>query len=205
MRIRVFLFSAALLLGVASLQAAALFPQCPPVGNNTGCQFLITIGANNAVTVAADPNPPNNGPYDGVEDTLVGVLNASTGVVASLPLSSTTDIFGFDGDGPCTQSPKPASCPASGLFSPDTSGYAGPNVTFSGINPANTSGTVNFTGGLAPGQSRWFALEESLTASQIVPGTPNPGGSVPEPATLLMLGGGLLALPALSRRRRAAR
>jgi hypothetical protein len=173
------------------------------VGVNTGCQFLITIGANNAVTVAADTAAPNNGPYDSVEDTLVGVLNGSNVVVTSLPLSSNTDIFGFDGDGPCTQGTHPASCPASGKFSPDTSGYAGPGVTFSGISGNAFSGTVNFTGGLAPGQSRWFALEEALTVSQITPGTPNTGGAVPEPATLLMLGGGLVALPLFSRRRRA--
>ncbi len=201
MRIRVFLFSAAFLLAIASLQAAPLFTQCPAVGVNTGCQFLITIGANNAVTIAADPNAPNNGPYDQSDDTLVGVLNSSNSVVTSLPLSSTLDIFGFEGDGPCTQSTHPASCPGSGGF--ESTGYAGPGVTYSGINAGATSGVVNFTGGLAPGQSRWFGLEEALTISQITPGTPNTGGAVPEPATLLMLGGGLLGLPLLSRRRRA--
>src|SRR5438105_111394 len=103
--------------GTAS--AAAMFTQCPPVGVNTGCQFLITVNPGGGFTVQGDPNAPNNGPYDGVEDTLIGVVNNTGGPLSSIALSSNTDIFGFDGDGPCTVTPNPGNC------SSDPSGYGG--------------------------------------------------------------------------------
>ena len=192
-------------LGVSTLSASPLFTQCPPTGDNTGCQFLITIGAGGAVTVAADPTAPNNAPYDGSDDTLVGIQNNSNLAISSLPLSSTLAIFGFEGDGPCAAAPAPASCPSSAGFDP--TGYGGPGVTYSGINGAQTSGIVNFAGGLQPGQSAWFGLEESLQVSDIVSGPPSttpPGGGtpgVPEPATIALMGSGIAALVLGTRRR----
>ena len=170
----------------------------PPVGVNTGCQFLITINASGLPTVAMDPNPPNNGPYDGSDDTLVGVQNNSTQTVTSLPLSSSTDIFNFDGDGPCTQTPGPASC---GI---DPSGYGSRNVTFSSINSAFTAGYLVFPLGLAPGASTWFSLEDALSdAAQLTPGLPAGGGfAVPEPAPLTLVGSGAGLLLLLARRRK---
>lgn len=190
------IFSAmCLLLLAGSIASATLLTQCPAVGLDTGCGILITItaasgGATTAFTVVA-ASAPTQGPYDGVEDTLIGVLNASGMTVNTLALSSTTDIFGFDGDGPCatTVTPNPGNCNVA-----EPSGYGGPNVTFSGINAAFTAGTVNFTGGLADGASRWFGLEESLTPSQIMPG-------VPEPGSIALLGSGLTALLLFARRR----
>ena len=40
-------------------------------------------------------------PYDGIEDTLIGVQNNSSTPLSSLPLASTdgAQLFGFDGDG----------------------------------------------------------------------------------------------------------
>lgn len=198
---------------LATLNAAA-FTQCPPTGLNTGCQFLITIGFGGAVTVAMDPDAPNNGPYDGDDDVLVGVINMSTATITSLPLSSTVHaeggIFAFDGDGPCTQTPHPASCPPNNAFPGDTSsngfpedptGYGGPGVTFSNIAANHQSGTVNFTAGLAPGRSAWFGLEEALTsAADITPGTPSTS-AVPEPGSLLCMGGGIGLLGVMAWRR----
>jgi hypothetical protein len=182
-----------LMVGTGVIASAAAITQCPPVGLDTaGCGILITItsasgGNATAFTVVAASNP-TQGPYDGSEDTLVGVQNNSGVTVNSLALSSSTDIFGFDGDGPCTVSPNPGNCNGS-----DPSGYGGPNVTFSGINPAGTSGTVNFTGGLPTGSSRWFGLEETLTPSQIQPG-------VPEPGSMIFLSSGLAGLLLYARR-----
>lgn len=188
------------------MQAAPLFPQCPAIGSNTGCQFLLTINPNLTVSIAQDPNAPNNGPYDGSEDTLVGVFNNSTSTITTLPLSSSTDIFGFDGDGPCDSSIGPPTGTGCGAVPND---YAGPGITFSGINAAQTAGVVNFTGGLAPGTSRWFGLEDTLQISQIVPGTPGGGGApaagVPEPASLLLIGTGFSALALIARRRQPHR
>jgi hypothetical protein len=187
---------------IRTLSAAPMFTQCPATGVNTGCEFLITINSDGTVTVAGDTNSPNNGPYDGSEDTLVGVLNNSRNIITSIPLTSSTTIFGFDGDGPCTQTIAPASCPSSAGFPGDSTGYGGPGVTFSAISADKTSGTVNFTG-IAPGGIAWFSLEEALTVSQINPGTPNGGPTgMPEPASMLTLAGGLGVLGLLRRFRK---
>jgi hypothetical protein len=213
-RLKKFLLMLAIFaLGSGILGAAPLFTQCPPTGLNTGCQFLITIGPGGTVSIAMDPLFPNNGPYDGDDDTLVGVFNNSSLTITSIPLSSTANqdggIFAFDGDGPCTQTPHPAGCPPNNAFPGDTSsngfpgdptGYGGPGVTFSGIAANHRSGIVNFNPGITPGGSAWFGLEEALTlAGDITPGPPN---GVPEPTSLIcvMSGIGLLGLVRWRRR-----
>jgi hypothetical protein len=183
-----------IMLVAALASSAAVITQCPPVGLDSGCGLLITItsasgGAGTAFNVIA-ASSPTQPPYDGVEDTLIGVLNSSGVTVNTLALRSTTDIFGFDGDGPCTVSPNPGNCNAA-----EPSGYAGPGVTFSGITATFTAGTVNFTGGLPDGSSRWFGVEEAVTPSQILPG-------VPEPTSMALLASGLAAFGIYSRRRR---
>ena len=179
--------------------AAPLFPQCPATGVNTGCQFLITINPGGALSVTEDTTAPNNGPYDGLEDTLVGVVNNSGAPASSFALNSTVDAFGFDGDGPCLQTPGPTNC------SSDPSGYGGPGVFFSGINASATSGTVVFNPPLANGGTAWFGLEEALTLAQIV-GLP-PAVSAPALSTwaMLLLGAAFALLGGfvLLRRRRS--
>lgn len=76
---------------------AAGFSQCPHIDEDLGCQFLITINEGGAVSVAEAPV----GPYDGEDDTLVGIQNNSSKTITSIPLSATESIFGFDGDGMC--------------------------------------------------------------------------------------------------------
>ncbi len=46
-----------------------MFTQCPPVDESSGCQFLITV-TNSGETVVPDPN---QGPYEGIGDSLIGV------------------------------------------------------------------------------------------------------------------------------------
>ena len=90
------------------------FNECPPVGVDTGCAILIVIN-NTGAEVLTDPTQT---PYDGIEDTLIGVLNDTTSTtVTGIPLSGGSNaIFDFDGDGACD--------PNSGTtsFSPGTPG-----------------------------------------------------------------------------------
>ncbi|HTU77276.1 MAG TPA: Ig-like domain-containing protein [Solirubrobacteraceae bacterium] len=77
--------------------SAAAFGQCPATYKDTGCQFLITV-TNSGVQVAEDST---QGPYDGDDDSLVGIVNNSSKSISSIPISAEEDVFGFDGDGPC--------------------------------------------------------------------------------------------------------
>lgn len=183
-----------------SAYASTSFGQCPAVNADTsGCEFLITItsasggvGTNFTVTASS----PDLGPYDGSDDTLVGVLNSTSSAITSLGLTSNTNIFGFDGDGACSGSYGTITGCAG---STDPNGYAPVGVTFSNISTDTTTGTVNFSPGLAPGGTQWFSLEEALSASQIMP------SSAPEPAPVAMLSIGLGAVVFCLRRRAIAK
>jgi len=151
----------ALSLGASATTAAASgpttppFTQCPAVGGDTSCGLLIVINPNGSPTVLSDPG---QGPYDAIEDTLIGVQNLSGQTIPSLPISG-SDIFGLDGDGLCTQSPRPAGCPFG------ATGYEGPGTAFT-ITDADR-GTVLFAGGLAPGASAYFSLEGRVASSSL--------------------------------------
>src|ERR1017187_9873406 len=83
----------------ASAQAPP-FNQCPHVGLSTGCAYLVVVmdGASNVLSDASQP------PYDGVDDTLVGVQNSSSNSIASLPLNgSGMAILAFNGSGICAE------------------------------------------------------------------------------------------------------
>lgn len=145
--------------------------QCPAVGADTNCGVVLTIqdigngrgtcSAQNCVSISN-----NQGPFDQIEDTLVGVVNNSKIPITSIKLTSNNAIFGFDGDGICGISPntgqpynpRPAGCP----FGP--TGYEGPGVTFNVT--SSTTGVVNFGPAIAPnGGTAYFSLEDSLTAA----------------------------------------
>jgi RHS repeat-associated protein len=120
--------------------------------------------ADGATNIYSDPS---QGPYDGSDDTLIGVVNDSSKSVGSLQLSSNTNLFGFDSDGLCTFSLVQPGCPFG------ATGYEGPNTSFSNISPDASGGVVNFTTPLAPGATAYFSLEEALTATAVFPGGPS--------------------------------
>ena len=148
-----------------ALHAASL---CPAVGDATaGCDLVITV-TNSGTTVSTGPSfALAGGTYDGSDDTLIGIINNSSSSLSSINLSSSTDIFGFDGDGIDTFG-------VTGN-SKDTSGYGGPDTFFSGINAFATAGTVDFVTPLAAGGGNtFFSLEEALVPSQVVVTHPQP-------------------------------
>src|SRR4051794_772285 len=154
-----------LFVGVPS--ASALFTQCPPIGDDEGCQVLITVNPDGTGTVSQDAT---QGPYEEDEDALVGLQNNSPGTVTSIALSSSLDIFGFDDDGICSDltgytHPSPAGCP----FGP--TGYEGPGTSFSNISADTTSGTVNFSPPVGPGGSASFSLGGAISAPDTPLGT----------------------------------
>jgi hypothetical protein len=161
---------------------AAMFTQCPAIGADTGCAILLVINANGTVSVQQDVA---QGPYDGSEDSLIGVQNNTSISVSHLDLTSTIGAFGFENDGICSATFLPwtgsAGCPFG------TTGYEGPNTSFSNISADLNNGTVNFTGGLAPGGHVFFSLEEQITASGLVvlPVTVPP--TPPPPATVVVV------------------
>ncbi|MCW2598924.1 MAG: hypothetical protein JWM02_753 [Frankiales bacterium] len=147
--------------GFAAPALSPPFTECPAIGASPSCGILIVINADGTTAILTDPAV---GPYDGNEDTLVGVVNNFGSPVSSLQLSSTKDIFGFDGDGICASSiqPHPAACP----FGPTL--YEGPGTSYSGINTAKTTGTVNFNAPIpANGGTSYFGLENRLTGADL--------------------------------------
>jgi len=144
---------------------AAPFTECPPVGADTSCALLVDV-TDSGVTILQDPS---QGPYDSIEDTLIGVLNQSSKDLGHLSLGSNTDMFGFDGDGICSFEYTIApGCP----FGP--TGYEGPGTSFSEISLDASSGVVNFSPPIPPGGTSYFSLEEPLSASTVVSGGPSP-------------------------------
>jgi DNA-binding beta-propeller fold protein YncE len=138
-----------------SAPVSTTLTQCPPIGNDTGCGVLITINPDRTTSITDS----GQGPYDGSDDTLVGVQNNTNSFIAQISLSSGQGIFDFEGDGICTQAGAPSGCP----FGP--TGYEGPGVSFSST--ASTDGVVVFNNGLAPGASAYFGLEDALSAADV--------------------------------------
>jgi hypothetical protein len=93
----------------ANVGATPQFPQCPQVGADVGCQFLIDITPG-GTTVLQDTT---QGPYENAEDALIGLKNDSSSPISSIPISVPgSDVFGFENDGLCDPGfgPVPTDC-----------------------------------------------------------------------------------------------
>jgi RHS repeat-associated protein len=145
---------------------AVPFTECPAIGEDTSCEILVVV-TDSGTSIYQDPS---QGPFDGIEDTLIGVLNESSQPLGKLELSGDTDLFGFDGDGICSGDYPAwngsAQCPYG------STGYEGPDTSFSDINEDASGGIVDFPTALAPNGTTYFSLEEALTASTVVSGGP---------------------------------
>lgn len=188
------------------------FTECPQVGADVGCQFLIDV-TSGGTTILQDTTQPA---YENSEDALIGVKNDTSSPISSIPVSVPhLDVFGFDGDGMCDNGvgPLPPGCvpvagapagttctsgatancafpPAPGQPAPDPgaytgstqNGYEGPTSYFTNVSPDSSSGIVHFSPAIPPGGSTYFSLEEQPSASAIN-------------ASALPTGGGLAGAP----------
>jgi hypothetical protein len=183
----------------AAADPAPPFNQCPAVGLATSCGVLLVFEPDGSVHILSNTTASGN-PYDGNDDTEIGVLNDSGTTIPSVTLSAPGDIFGFDGDGICSGNftGTPAGCPF------DTTGYAGPGITYSNINAGTTSGTVTFadsctgnttasctptSGGLVAGDSAFFSLETDLSGATITIPKANPVIQSTTPSPSVPIGG----------------
>lgn len=138
------------------------------------------VDSSGTATVMQDPT---KGPYDGSDDTLVGVVNNSGSPVKALAVSSPNPVFAFDGDGICSPTYHASpSCPFG------NTGYEGPGVGFGLISPDFTNGVVAFSpSGIASnGGTAYFGLESALTGANQITGAQQ----TPTITPLNSLGGG---------------
>src|SRR3981081_4208890 len=84
------------------------FPEGPAVGaDTTGCELLITVTATNgsgfATAFTVSTSSPDLGPFDGSNDTLIGVLNSAPGDLFKIFFKVAPGVgsFAFDTDGAC--------------------------------------------------------------------------------------------------------
>lgn len=179
------------LIWLASLPAVGgtvpMFSECPAVGQDTGCAVLITINSGGSLTYQLDSSQaPSFNPAEA--DTLVGVLNNSGALTYSIDISG-NGIFNLDGNGACSglYAANPPLCPDPFNAVTTYEGYDKDNGNFDALSfgPLFNSGQVQFLGGLSQGDSAFFSLEGAPTDIT---------GVTPEPASLLLMGTGLLGL-----------
>lgn len=176
--------SAVMLLGFiagsasASSPVTAPFSECPAIGAAPSCDILLNVNSNRNISVLGDSSV---GPYDGSDDTLVGIVNNSSSPVQAITVSGpNSDLAGFDGDGICTYATGGITggsgpgftgdsyCDEQQLSGTDPADYEGPDNTFTLDPNSQNDVEVDFPGkGLAPGQSTYFSLEGALTAASI--------------------------------------
>ena len=184
------------------------FTQCPSIGADTSCQFLIVVTNANPATAPEILEDSSQPYYDETDDTTVAVQNESSTPLSKIHLGvkeSGADLFGFDGDGLCQPSigSAPEGCP----FGVPTSenewwSYQGPDTEFLFEPETDESGTVVFPTPLQPGQFTFFTLEAEPGNPYLVGGevndaiastltdtassevVPSPMIAIPEPANV---------------------
>ncbi len=182
-----------------SLGVASATSPCPStLGASTVCSTIITVTDDGSGGFSVSSmNPLGGTPYDGSEDSLVGVVNNSSQTIMSIYLTG-TNIFGFELDGMCSAPYASAVTGTNSCSGPtlDPNGYGGNEVNF--VVDSNNAGGVNFVNGIAAGGTQYFSLEEDTTleTNAITPqgASETSYSGTPEPGTMTLLGAGLVLL-----------
>jgi hypothetical protein len=160
----------------------------PAFGTNPSADVVITFAANGSISTVDN----GYGPYDGSDDSYVGIVNNSKNPINKIALTSAACIGCFDHDG--------ISSPTYGAAgnASDTTGYGGPQTFFT--NNLGASLTANFIGGIASGSTGYFSLESPPSAINLTV------SGAPEPAAWALMMAGVGAIGAALRiERRAGR
>jgi hypothetical protein len=144
------------------------FYQCPAIGLDTTCQFLVDVTSTNPEEPPAVIEDSSQSYYDGSDDVTVAIQNDSSAPLSSIHLGvagSGQESFSFDGDGLCNpgSGPSPDGCP----FGPagnngDPFDYFGPDTELVPDPASSDDGTVNFPVPLQPGQYTYISLEAEI-------------------------------------------
>jgi hypothetical protein len=147
----------------AASQQSPPFTECPAIGASPSCEILLVVNADKTVSVLGDPAV---GPFDGSDDTLVGIINDSAAAVSAVTVSGPgSGLSLFDGDGICSGDYGTWSGSSSCPYGP--TGYEGPGTSFVTDPSLPDSAEVDFKGGLAPAATAYFSLEGALTSAEL--------------------------------------
>lgn len=204
--------------------AAATFPQCPPVLADTGCQFLITVTANGTTVQQDTSQPPYENSDDSLIGIVNNSSSPVAAIPLSVPNSGLFSFEGdgicnpggtpipagcvptaaspagttCDGSTECSFPPppgQPAGYVEPGALSGSTqNGYEGPTTWFSNVSSDTSSGTVNFSPALQPGQSTYFSLEEPPSGAAIGAGSSPTSLNFASPPTVSSTGASFAGL-----------
>jgi hypothetical protein len=145
----------------------------------TNCNVQITANPNGTLTLnVVDTHPYDNAIAAYGDDMVVGFWNDTAYAINAISLSGTAvangGIFGYDGDD----------------ANYDPSYISTTNIGYDAYGDA-VSGQINFAGGVAPGGTAWFNLEETPSGGTFQGYV---GPVTPEPGSFLLLGTGMLGL-----------
>ena len=149
------------------------------------CNQAFVFNADGTVRIVAG----NPYPFAGSKGTLIGVVNNTAAVLTHFQVTApgaSPAIFALDNNGICAYTPFPSNSQPCYPDSAGASNYAGSAISYTGVNAALDTGTINFSPGIPAGGTGYFSLAGPATVSVVAaaslsqsfsPGSINSGGT----------------------------